>query len=63
MAAPDDLIKVEPGTDQQPLNFGAYEVQRRTCWYCGGVEGPFETEHQVPVSRGGKQRPAAMVDR
>jgi hypothetical protein len=54
MAFPDDLIEVEATGDQMPLDFGMYEVQRRTCWYCGGGEGPFETEHQVPVSRGGK---------
>jgi 5-methylcytosine-specific restriction endonuclease McrA len=28
----------------------------RSCWYCGGGEGQFETEHRVPVSRGGKWR-------
>src|SRR5437762_12375737 len=54
MALPDDLIDIAPDNDQLPLDFGPYEVQLRRCWYCGGGEGPFETEHQVPVSRGGK---------
>lgn len=25
----------------------------RTCWYCGSRSGPWESEHQTPVSRGG----------
>jgi hypothetical protein len=54
MAPPDDLIEVEPSDDPLPLDFGPDGLQQRTCWYCGGGEGPFETEHQVPVSRGGK---------
>jgi HNH endonuclease len=54
MAFPDDLIEVEPVGDPLPLDYGPAGLQRRTCWYCGGGEGPFETEHQVPVSRGGK---------
>src|SRR5215213_8089252 len=49
-----DLIGVEPAGDSLPLDYGPAGLQRRTCWYCGGVDGPFETEHQVPVSRGGK---------
>ncbi len=28
-----------------------------TCWYCGSKDGPFEREHQVPVSRGGGEGP------
>jgi 5-methylcytosine-specific restriction endonuclease McrA len=54
MAFPDDLIEAEPVGDPLPLDYGPAGLQRRTCWYCGGGEGPFETEHQVPVSRGGK---------
>lgn len=54
MAYPDDPIEVEPVGDPLPLDYGPAGLQRRTCWYRGGVEGPFETEHQVPVSRGGK---------
>jgi hypothetical protein len=54
MALPEDLTETEPADDQLPLDSGVYEVQRRTCWYCDGVEGPFETKHEVPVSRGGK---------
>jgi hypothetical protein len=54
MASPDDLIEVEPVGDPLPLDYGPAGLQRRTCWYCGGGEGPFETEHQLPVSRGGK---------
>ena len=23
------------------------------CWYCGSAAGPWESDHQVPVSRGG----------
>ena len=37
-----------------PLDYGPAGLQRRTCWYCGGGGGPFETEHKVPISRGGK---------
>jgi hypothetical protein len=54
MAAPDDLIEVEPADVPLPLDFGPDGLQDRICWYCGGREGPFEAEHQVPVSRGGK---------
>jgi hypothetical protein len=54
MAFPDDLIEGEPVGDPLPLDYGQAGLQRRTCWYCGGGEGPFETEHQVPVSRGDK---------
>jgi hypothetical protein len=54
MALHEDLIETEPGDDQLLLDFGGYVPPQRTCWYCGGGEGPFETEHQVPVSRGGK---------
>ena len=25
-----------------------------TCWYCGSTTGPWEREHQLPVSRGGE---------
>jgi hypothetical protein len=28
---------------------------RPTCWYCGTSDGPFEHEHQLPVSRGGHE--------
>jgi 5-methylcytosine-specific restriction endonuclease McrA len=56
MAAPDDLIEAEPADVPLPLDFGPDGLQNRICWYCGGGEGPFETEHQVPVSRGGNWR-------
>jgi hypothetical protein len=35
-----------------PLDLGP--VVAVNCWYCGTGEGPFETEHQRPVSRGGR---------
>jgi HNH endonuclease len=54
MAAPDDLIEAEPADVPLPLDFGPDGLQDRICWYCGGGEGPFEAEHQLPVSRGGK---------
>jgi hypothetical protein len=54
MATPDDLSAAEVVEDALPLDYGPAGLQRRTCWYCGGGEGPFEFEHQVPVSRGGK---------
>ena len=42
--------------EQPSFDLGIDEVAVRRCWYCGSGEGPFETEHQVPVSRGGKWR-------
>lgn len=29
------------------------EVPEKRCWYCGTTSGPWEREHQIPVSRGG----------
>src|SRR3954447_11402342 len=42
--------------DQLPFDLpvAARPVGERRCWYCGTTTGPFETEHQLPVSRGGK---------
>ena len=35
-----------------PLDFDD-PAPRKRCWYCGTVRGPWEREHQLPVSRGG----------
>jgi hypothetical protein len=32
-----------------------------TCWYCGSNRGPFEREHQLPVSRGGGEAGATRL--
>jgi hypothetical protein len=39
-------------TEPLPLEFPEPRP-RPACWYCGTTEGPFEGEHQLPVSRGG----------
>lgn len=36
-----------------PLEF-LEPVLPPTCWYCGTTSGPFEHEHQLPLSRGGR---------
>jgi hypothetical protein len=44
---------VEPATNE-PLPLELPETAPAiTCWYCGSDRGPFEREHQLPVSRGG----------
>jgi len=35
-----------------PLDFP--EPTPPDCWYCGPTAGPFQTEHQRPISRGGR---------
>jgi 5-methylcytosine-specific restriction endonuclease McrA len=56
MATPDDMIEANDTGQALPLDLVDLRDPDRSCWYCGGGEGPFETEHQVPVSRGGKWR-------
>jgi hypothetical protein len=44
---------VEP-TTHEPLPLALPDATPAvTCWYCGSDRGPFEREHQLPVSRGG----------
>lgn len=42
-------------TDAQALPLDLPDPEpAQSCWYCGAVGGPFQTEHQQPISRGGR---------
>jgi hypothetical protein len=52
---------VEP-TTPEPLPLELPETEPAlTCWYCGTDRGPFEHEHQLPVSRGGGEAGARRL--
>jgi hypothetical protein len=52
---------MEP-TTHEPLPLELPEAElTRTCWYCGSARGPFEREHQLPVSRGGGEAGATRL--
>jgi hypothetical protein len=52
---------VEPATNE-PLPLELPETEPAvTCWYCGSDRGPFEREHQLPVSRGGGETGATAL--
>src|SRR3954470_16500553 len=52
---------VEP-TTHEPLPLELPDATPAvTCWYCGTDRGPFEREHQLPVSRGGGEVAATAL--
>jgi 5-methylcytosine-specific restriction endonuclease McrA len=52
---------VEP-TTHEPLPLALPDATPAvTCWYCGSDRGPFEREHQLPVSRGGGEAEATRL--
>jgi hypothetical protein len=52
---------VEPATNE-PLALELPETEPAvTCWYCDSARGPFEREHQLPVSRGGGEAGATTL--
>jgi hypothetical protein len=52
---------VEPAKNE-PLALELPDVTPAvTCWYCGSARGPFEREHQLPVSRGGGEAGATKL--
>jgi hypothetical protein len=52
---------VEP-TTHEPLPLELPDTEPAvTCWYCGSARGPFEREHQLPVSRGGGEAGATTL--